>query len=337
MAENTEAIQGSDFNDRKVRLVILGIVQIIIGGFCALMAPLMILGMAVSASVRKDTEGISMQTMIPGVLLYVAMAIWFILMGIGSVKTRRWARALILVSSWVWLICGTCGLIFMLVNLPSMYDKMVESGQMPKGAAIVAKYVMIAFLTVIYLIIPGIFVLFYSGKDVKLTCEYRDPRQRWTDKCPLPVLAVSLTSGVWAVSILSMGIYRCTIPFFGNILSGVPGLIVILILAFVLGYAAWGTYKLNITGWWCVLLVSAGWSLSTIITFSTVNIQTFYEKMGFSMQQLERMKQLTALWGSAPWIIFLGFWAIAILSYLIYIRRYFVGCPPEKLHIGDIT
>jgi hypothetical protein len=324
MAENVEAVQSPDFKDRKVRLVVLGIVQIIFGGFCALMIPLMLLGMIASAAAGKGAEGIGLRTLIPAVLVYVALAVWFVWMGIGSVMTRRWARALILVNSWIWLICGACGMIFVLMILPGMYDKMGESGQMPKGAVIVAKYVVTAVLVVIYLIIPGIFVLCYSGKDVKATCEYRDLRQRWTDKSPLPVLAVSLMAGFWAVSMLFMGIYRWTIPFFGIVLSGVPGAIAALILALLFGYAAWGTYKLNMTGWWCVLLLSAVWFLSTIITFSNVDMQTYYEKMGFSMQQLEMMKQYNALWGSTMNFL-LGFWAIAVLLYLMYIRRYFIG------------
>jgi hypothetical protein len=328
MAEYAETVQNYSFKDRKARLVVLGILQIIFGGFCALMVPFMIIGMAAAAAANKDAAtGVGLKMMIPGVLFYVALAVWFIWMGIGSIMARRWARALILVSSWLWLIGGVCGFVMMLTVIPNMYDKMEATGQMPKAAITVMKYTMMAFLALIYVAIPAIFVLFYSGKNVKATCEHRDPRERWTDKCPLPVLAVSLVSAFSAVSMLSMGIYRWTIPFFGSILSGATGAIAVLVLALVLAYIAWGTYKLDVKAWWCALLVHTGWAFSAIITLSTVSTNEIYDKMGFSSQNLDMIKRYSML--QAPSMcLFLGFWVIVVLAYLIYVRRYFLRALP---------
>jgi hypothetical protein len=206
MAEHEETLPSLDFRDKKVRLVVLGILQIIFGAFCFLMVPLMVLGMIASAVAGKDTgAAVSYKMMIPGILFYLLLAVWFIWMGIGSVKALRWARALILISSWLWLICGVCGFVFVLVMIPNMYDQMSLQDDIPAEMVVVMQYMMIAFMAVIYVIIPGIFVLFYKGKHVKATCEYRDPKIRWTDKCPLPVLGVSFVCAIWAVSMLSMG------------------------------------------------------------------------------------------------------------------------------------
>jgi hypothetical protein len=329
MAEYAETAQNLGFKDRKVRLVVLGILQIILGGFSALMVLCMIFVMlAASVAASKGAAGgVSLKMMIPGVLLYVALAVWFIWMGIGSVMARRWAHALILVSSWLWLICGVCGFVMVLAFLPNMYDKMEANGQMPKAAITVMKYTVMAFLAVFYVVIPGIFVLFYSGKNVKATCEHRDPRERWTDKCPLPVLAVSLVSAFTAVSVLSMGLYKWTIPFFGIVLSGTNGVIAILVLALVLAYIAWGMYKLDIKTWWCALLVYIGWAFSGIITFSTISMRELYDKMGFSSQYLNIIKWFGTSYESGT-CLFLGFWVIVVLAYLIYIRRYFLRARP---------
>ncbi len=322
MAEHEEMMQSPGFKDRKARLVVFGILQIILGSICVLIVPLMVFGMI--AAHKNAAEDVNARAMIPGVLFYVLLAVWFIWMGIGSIKARRWARALILVSSWLWLVCGALGFVFMLRVIPNMYDKMGENGQIPKAAIIGVKCGIMAIMAVFYIIIPGLLVLFYSGRNVKATCEYRDPKVRWTDKCPLPVLGMSFISAGWAISMFWMGIYKWTIPFFGSFLSGIPGAIVILILALLLIYTAYGTYKLDMKAWWCALLVIVGWSLSTIITFSRVNIQTYYDKMGFSGQQLESMKQYGTMLGSNM-NLFLGFWAVALIAYLIYIRRYFTG------------
>lgn len=329
MIEHEETVRSLDFKDKKIRLVVFGILQIIFGSVCALMVPLMIFGMIALAVAGEDAaEGVGLRMMIPGILFYTLLAVWFIWVGIGSVKARRWARALILISSWVWLICGACGFVFILLLFPNMYDQMGESGQVPMEAVIVMKCVMMAFMAVLYVVIPGLLVLFYSGKHVKATCEYRDPQVRWTDKCPLPVLGVSLVCAFWAVSMLYTGAYKWTIPFFGVVLSGIPGAIVILVLALLLAYIAWGVYKLDMKAWWCALIVLVCWFFSTIITFSRVSIESFYDKMDLPEQTLEMMKQYSTLLGSTmSW--FLSFWIIIILAYLTYIRKYFIGDSQE--------
>ena len=105
MAEYEEIEQKPGFKDKKTVLTVLGILQIIFGSFCALMVPLMIFGMIASAVACRDTaQAVNIKMMITGILFYALIAAWFIIMGIGSVKARRWARALILLSSWLWLI-----------------------------------------------------------------------------------------------------------------------------------------------------------------------------------------------------------------------------------------
>ena len=324
MADYEQTTQSADFKHRKTGLVVFGILQIIFGGICALMVPLMILGMIASTTLKdSSTMSINAKMMIPGLLFYILLAVWFIWIGIGSIKARRWARALLLVSSWLWLISGIGGLILMLVFMPDMYNQMAQGGQMPKEMAVIMKYAMLGFMAVVYVIIPGMFVLFYGRKNVKATCEFRDPKVRWTDKCPLPVLAVSLMYGFWAGSMLLMGFYGWAIPFFGRILSGVTGAGMALVGILLLGYVAWGTYRLRIKAWWCAVLVIIGWAISTGITFSRVSVWDFYEKMNFPEQQLEIMKQC----GMPPisaMALFFGVWVVGFLGYLLYTRRYFL-------------
>ncbi|MFA6175779.1 MAG: hypothetical protein WC765_04270 [Phycisphaerae bacterium] len=331
MAECEVMAQSPDFKDRKVRLVVFGILQIILGIIIMLIAALTTFSVIMMAARKNAGADVNVRAMIPGLLVYIPAAVWFIWMGIGSIRTRRWARALILVSSWLWLICGTLGFVFLLRFLPNMYDRMAENGQMPKAAVMAVKCVMMTFMAVLYVIIPGLLVLCYNGRNVKATCEYRDSKVRWTDKCPLPVLAISLVTVGWAISMLWMAIYNWTIPFFGSILSGISGAIVILALILLLVYTAYGTYKLNIKAWWCALLVIIGWSLSTIITFSCVNMQTYYDKMGFTGKQLESMKQFGDIFGPNM-NSFMGFWAVVVVVYLVCIRKYFKSASQKGSH-----
>jgi len=211
----------------------------------------------------------------------------------------------------------------MLAFMPGMYDQMTRRG-LPQEMVVIMKYMVLGFMAVGCLIIPGAMVLFYGSRNVKATCEFRDPRIRWTDKCPLPVLAVSLMCGVGAGSMLSMGLYGWTVPFFGRILSGKAGAGVALVSMLLLGYAAWGTYRLSIKAWWCAVLLNTAWAISKGATFSCVNMRDFYEKMNFTHQQLEIMKQH----GMSPYstrVLFYGIWAFGCLGYLLYTRRYFTS------------
>jgi len=330
MANYEEPMQISEFKDKKTGLIAFGIIQIIFGGFCALMTPFMILGMLVSTiSAKSPAPPMSARMMVPAALLYALLAVWFIWMGIGSIKTRRWARAIILVSSWLWLICGINALIVVSLFLPGMSDQIYRNAQMPQAAVIIAKSVMIGFMAVFYVVIPAVFVLFYGNKNVKATCEFRDPQVPWTDKCPLPVLAVSFIFATWAASMLFMACYRWTIPFFGFIVSGLTGAAVVLFIMLLSAYAAWGTYKLNIKAWWCSLFLIIALALSTAITFSRVSIWDFYEKMNFPKEQMDMMKQ-SGMPNNSTMVLSFGLWPLVFLGYLLYIRRYFVHPPTQE-------
>jgi hypothetical protein len=211
----------------------------------------------------------------------------------------------------------------MLLLMPQMYDRMGQSGQMPPAAAAVMKYVMMGFMTVFYVIIPAVLVLFYGSKNVKATCEFRDSQVRWTDKCPLPVLAVSLLFGVWAVSMLSLGACRWTVPFFGFIATGMKGAAIALVGMLLYGYVARGLYKLSIKAWWCAVLLTILWALSTAITFSRVPLLDFYQKMNFPQQQLEIMKQCMPQ--ASTMALFFGLWVVGFLVYLLYTKKYFAS------------
>lgn len=288
--DSTEHEDGSieaGFKDKKVGLLVFGIILIIMGGLCGLLVPMMVLGVIASRVSGAEGAGVGVGQMVLAILMYAGLAGWFITMGIGSIKARRWARALILTSSWMWLVMGVSGFIFMMMFMPGMYEKMAENGDIPHNVAMIMKTVMMIFMLFVYVIVPGAFVLFYGGRHIKATCKLHDPTRRWTDGCPLPVLALSILSLVWSASMLMMGCYRWTMPFFGTIISGLPGAMIALSVCSIFAYCAWGTFKLDVKAWWCMLVFIAVWFISAIVTFPRIDMLTLYEKMGMSEQQLQ--------------------------------------------------
>jgi hypothetical protein len=323
MADNQKAKEHLDFKDRQTGLVIFGILHIIIGALCALGMLFTIVGaIAMTALGKGVAPAMSIGQMVLAAFLYLILALWCVWMGIGSMLARRWARALIVITSWLWLICGIGGFIFTLLFMPDVFGQMAMNGEIPQEVAVVIQSIVTGFMAVILIIIPGAFILFYSSRHVKATCEQRDPQVRWTDKTPLPVITLSSILGAAAISMPLLAFYRWTVPFFGLVLSGIPGAVVVLIYAVLFAYAAWGTYKLRMKAWWCGLFLTIAAAVSTGITFSQVSLLAFYEEMGMPKESLEMMKELSMFQGSTN-LLFWGIMIIGFLGFMIYTKRYF--------------
>src|SRR2546421_2829946 len=256
----------AEYRDRRTGLIIFGVLTALLGGVLLLFVPLMVAALFVSTS--KSPLAANPQAAIPGMILFGVLAVVFIWLGIGSMLCRRWARALLLVFSWTWLVMGVVAMIYLAVLLPqimSSLDAAQSPGQkpIPQGmkTAIMVTQAIIAF--VMYVLIPGVLVLFYRSKHVKATCEVRDPVVRWTDRCPLPVLAVSLWAAVGAMAMLAFPFfYRGILPFFGVFLSGITGSAACLVIALLWAYAARALYRLEFAGWWIMLVGTILFSVS---------------------------------------------------------------------------
>ncbi len=315
MTELAAATGQASFKDRKVGLVVFGIFQILLGGLCALFLPLIVLGTMMDKSA-------SLRAVVPGALFYAFLAAWFITMGVGSILARRWARALSLIFSCLWLACGVSALAFLLLLMPDIFAQMSRSGQMPAQAVAIAKIVMFGTLSFIYVFLPSAFLLFYAGRNVRATCEARDARERWTDRCPLPVLALSLMFLSWAASAAFMVTYNWATPVFGRILTGAAGAaVVVLSTAFSL-WVAWGLYRLRIAAWWGAAALAALWGSSTLFTFGRIDLAELYTKMNLPAEQIQAMQQCgMPQSGQLIWLMLA--WFSAFLVYLLYTKKFF--------------
>jgi hypothetical protein len=311
------------FKDRKTGLIVFGILEIIGGVFCALAVPLMLFSMVVTSRLPEEARaGTDPAAMVPGMAFYIVFAVAFIWMGIGSIKARRWARALWLVLSWVGFVSGVLGLLFWLFFMQDMFGAMGGSGQMPPGMVSVMKVVTTLFIVLIYIMIPGIGILFYGSRHVKATCEAWDPVERWTDRCPLPVLAMSLMLGIGGVSMLTMAAYKFAMPFFGVIITGVQGAVVVSALTAAMVILCRGIYKLETRAWWGTIALFAVSMVSWGLTLSRTGLMAYYEKMGMPEPSLELFR--SAGLADNPAFLYYSFACFAgMLAFLVYLRRYF--------------
>lgn len=308
-----------------VGLTVFGIFQILLGCLCGLMGMMVVVVTLLGP--MPQGEAMDARMMIPGMFFYFLLAVALIWLGIGSIRARRWAWTLTVVLSWMWLImCVLSFIAFVFLAGPMMQVSIEQQGQakLPPEAITMMRIIGGVMMFGIYILLPAVFLIFYQRASVWAYCQRRDQRTRWTDRCPMPVLALSILMAFSVVSMLFMPVYGCVMPLMGYFVSGAVGAVVMLLIALAMAYLAWGAYRLQMAAWWGTLLLMVVGTVNMVVTFWRTDLMEMYEKMGMPATQLEMMQksgffEQASRWG--PWMVLVT--GILWLSYLLYVRRYF--------------
>ena len=315
------------YKDRRTALIVFGVLTIAMGSVMALFIPLMLFGATIAA--KEPGSGEMYQMLIPACVMYGALAVALIWLGIGSAMARRWARALLLIFSWSWLVVGVIATTSTAFVLPKAFavsaalQQQRGQPQLPPSAQSIVLAITLIFYAVIFIFLPAIWVWFYQSNNVRATCQARDPHPRWTDRSPLPVIALSLWLAFGSLAMLALPFaYRGVFPFFGTFLSGIPGTTIYLVMAVIWAYAVWILFRLQLRGWWLAFVVICVWSTSSVLTCLHHDLDEMYQLMGIPQQQTAMVQQLGLFNRQLmAWSSF-GF-TVPFLGYLLFIRRYF--------------
>ena len=242
--------QALDYRDRKVGLVIFGILTMLAGLICALFVPLVIFAQVAAARQAQPPMASGPLGMV--VAIYGLTAVALIWLGIGSIMARRWARALLLVCSWGLMICGILGIAAAAFTLRSSLRgggdaRSTRAAPPPE----VIYWLTLGFLGFLFVVLPVVWILFYGSRNVRLSCEARDPVERWTDRCPLPVLAAVLWLAFGGITflVLPFSPFRL-LPCFGFFITGPGAIFGYILIGLIWLYAARALYRLEWIGWW---------------------------------------------------------------------------------------
>ncbi len=274
---------------------------------------------------------------IGGILTYTFIAAALVTLGIGSVQTKRWARALTLVTSWYWLILGMLITVLLTAALPVMMrgalaqmKQTATDGPSPEvstGVMAVIVTLIIIFAAIFLVIVPLAFVVFYSREDVNETCRRRDLVERWTDRAPVPVLGASVVLFMGALYLLLTGMTVPVFPFFGKYLSGIGAAACFFVMAALDIYLATALFRLQASGWWIAAITLPIRLLSVVLTYARTDRMQAYVKMGMSDAQVQMLSANPMLrsnailwWSLISMLLFFG--------YLLWVKRYFT--PPTS-------
>jgi hypothetical protein len=312
------------YKDRSTGLMIFGILTVLLGCLAGLGVRLMLLGQAVTPANAK----MGFSSLLPVISIYVVLGIALVWLGIGSIMARRWARALLLIFSWSWLALGLVEMVAMAFIMPKVLGNLPSTGTAGHPALAGAAMdgvlvVMFLIFAVMFVILPAIWTFFYSSRHVKATCDARNPMKTWTDACPLPVLGLCLWAMFSVPMMLLMPIAgHCVAPFFGIFLTGVPAGIFYLALAALWTFSAELLYKLDVRGWWLILIAMCAGMASSLVTFAQHDIMEMYRLMNYPEAQMQQLQKFGLFAGNGMlWMTL--FSALPFFGYLLFIKRYF--------------
>ncbi len=298
--------------EKKASLIVFGIVELLGGALCILLALFTLLPLMISSS------GVSKVQILPGSMVYVFLAVWLIWMAIGTMRARRWARSLMLAASWLGLACGAMAMGMMLFMLPKLF----ANGRMSPELVVPMLVAILLILALVYLMIPAIGIVFYSNRKVRTAFELADSKPSWPERCPLPVLVLSMMLVMAILSMAMLCFMNFSIPFFGIILSGGPGALALLLVMGIAGWMAVGVYRLRAAAWWCALFLLAIGLASQLITFGRIDLMEYYAALGYSDQMLQQVESMDWM-NNATFEIMALVYALPAFIYLLWLKRYF--------------
>lgn len=306
--------------DRSGGLIAMGILLVLIGLVCVLFAGLMGVSMCF-ASRSPEMAPMTKGQMYAPAIVYLVFATFFLWTGIGSMMARRWARAVLLSSSILWLAMGALALAMVAVIAPTGGRAWVE--EMPaetRAPLVIGLIVGVSFMFVIYVVVPLALVLFYRSPHVKATCEARDPHTRWTDRCPMPVLLGVIGLAAGGLNIVSSFGYKF-MPLFGHYLTGLPAQAGMFASGALCVVTAVLLYRLRNAGWWLMGAQILLWGLSGIVTFQLGDPGAMMDALKMPREDEIGRSLWQHIWGQmGAWI---AIWTGVGLAYLLYVRKYF--------------
>lgn len=262
--------------------------------------------------------------------LYLLMGVGICWLGVGSCLCRRWAWKLLLAFGWLWTGMMAISVVSILFLLPSFMGISTAPPPATPGASPVPPGmsmgvgIVVGIIEMVFLAVPGVvLIIIYNLRNVRVTCEFRDPTPRWTDSVPVPVLVVWLGLTVGCVMLIVFSpVYAGIVPGMNFGIPPVIGGAGSILIGILFGVSAWLISRLKPLGLFMAIGTMAGGWGSVAYFFGRLNIIDFYDQMGMPQQMLDEMSAIfpegdLILW---PSMVATGFF---VIGYLVWTSRYF--------------
>ena len=319
------------FKNRRGWLTAFGIAEILIGCVIVLFLGLAVFAMrqvpANASAPAPDARAIAMMA-----VFYVVLAFAFVIIGIGSIQARRWARVAMLIVGWTWLIIGIISTVALALLLPMIMSNAQQQATtpMPAGFDTIFRVVMMVFLGLFFILLPLVFVLFYSSKNVRLTCESASGAPSTRTK-PVAVWVATIWFALGGVGYIFVFL-RPVFPLMGVVLRGWSAVVTAIAIEIFHIWLSWNLYRQRALAW----KVAIGWLIfgwiSLLVTETRFGLEGMYRVMGYSDAEIALILRF-AKYG-------LGIGAVGAVAFLIFLlatRKHFMPDTPSQAVVGDVA
>jgi hypothetical protein len=207
-----EPVKPGDGSNCRGRLLAFGVVLVVLGGIAGflgiLTALLPLLGWALTPT-RTPAAGPHSLAADAGVplLIWGAIATVMIWTGVASIRLRRWCRPIVLGVSGFHVAFGIITLLVMAALYATAVPTTTSSPipmrrPSPRGTFATpapppvsddtVQLLVAGGILLVEVAIPLMFFLAYIGAPVRRTLDEADPMLGWSDRCPVPVLALAI-------------------------------------------------------------------------------------------------------------------------------------------------
>ncbi len=289
------------YRDRRGGLIVFGVLQILLGLICGLLVLVLVAGAELA---QRTSPGRA--TVASAIVVCGTAAVYFVAVGVGSIRARRWARALSVVVGAIWTVAGLVASLTLLVVVPKITKGMPRP---TLGYGCLAAVVAIGGV-----ILPLIIFLFYRSPDVRATCEARDLISRWTDRVPLPVLAMVIIMAFGSIALMS-NVGNPVLSAFGRLITGPAGSLAIFAVTVLFAFIALQLYRLKESGWWMLVLVQI-----IALAYGAASImRTDFKELA----RRARTPDMSTIYGEPLFVgVLLTTW-LAHFAFVLYLRRFF--------------
>lgn len=243
---------------------------------------------------------------------YYVIAIIGVVLGIGHLSLKRWARDLSLTLSVSWLIVGLPLTLIALLMFTTAKDP-----------SLTAFLIALPIAALVYPVAPLLLLRFYRGESVRCTFEEADPTPSWLAGVPLSVrvLCVLLVLNIFALH--GMVLLHGMFPFFGVLLVNLPGILALDVTFLLLGVPIWGLARLRPWAWWGTLIVFVLLTVSTLLTLPRYTVGGILDLMRFAPIERDAFSHLPFLDASPTLAAALPL--LTMLGVIGWVHRHFRG------------
>jgi hypothetical protein len=195
--------------------------------------------------------------------IYGMGSVGLIVLGVGSLRRRRWSVPLIHAGGWLVAITVLMSLavasagFFFIAPHSGSGEKTMLSG-IARG---------LIWVGILGVVMPLILIAIYQRQHLNFICGRADGKTRWTDHLPEPLLMLWQCCLIVAVVVSSLFFLNGAFPLMGRMVTGGAGLACISLSVAGCLFAAWLLARQNRLGWWLAWLLFAGITTSGVWTF----------------------------------------------------------------------